>query len=70
MTDTRLTPETGEERAGSCDIKIWSGECEHAAFQNIGDKYLCDACKTVPVLNHEVRPATMPYVSGDYKNLS
>lgn len=66
MLDT--TSERGRER--DCDIKIWSGECEHTNYQSLGDKYLCDVCDTVPVLDHEVRPATMPYVSGDYDVLS
>jgi len=55
--------------AKSCDIKIWSGECEHVTYRTIGDKYLCDACTTLPVLDHGVRPPAMPYVSGDYSRL-
>ena len=70
MAETTLATSTGRERDGSCDIKIWSGECEHATYQSLGDKYLCDTCEMVPVLDHEVRPATMPYVSGDYHVLS
>lgn len=55
---------------GACDVRIWSKECEHTTFKDSGDKYLCDVCETIPVLNHEVRRAAMPYVSGDYDNLS
>lgn len=61
---------TGPGHAGACDVRIWSKECEHTTFKESGDKYLCDVCETIPVLNHEVRRAAMPYVSGDYDNLS
>lgn len=60
----------GRERDGSCDVRIWSKDCEHATYLNDGEKYLCDVCETIPGLNHEVRRAAMPYVSGDYDNLS
>jgi hypothetical protein len=70
MLDAKVTSGAGMKRGGSCDVRIWSKDCEHATFQNSGDKYLCDVCETVPVLNHEVRRAALPYVSGDYDNLS
>ena len=60
----------GRGNDGGCDVRIWSKECEHTAFKESGDKYLCDVCATIPVLDHEVRRAAMPYVSGDYDNLS
>ena len=62
--------EASRERDGFCDGRVWSGDCEHTTTFYSGDKYLCDACITVPGLDHEVRPAAMPYVSGDYDKLS
>lgn len=70
MLDTKLTSEVKSERVGSCDVRVWSGDCEHTTSLYSGDKYLCDICKTIPELDHEVRPATLPYVSGDYDKLS
>jgi hypothetical protein len=70
MLDTNLTFETGRERDVFCDIRIWSGDCEHTTNLYSGDKYLCDVCESIPVLEHEVRPAALSYVSGDYDNLS
>lgn len=70
MLGTRLTSEVSSERDDFCDVRVWSGDCEHTTSLYGGDKYLCDICKTIPELDHEVRPATMPYVSGDYDNLS
>ena len=70
MLDTKGTCETGTERDDSCDIRVWSGDCEHKTYLDSGDKYRCDVCETIPGLNHEVRRAAMPYVSGDYDNLS
>ncbi len=70
MLTTNFSSEDRGERSGSCDIKRWSGDCEHSTYASLGDKYLCDACETIPGLDHEVRPAAMPYVSGDYKKLS
>ena len=70
MLKTTVISKDRSERGGSCDVKRWSGECEHATYADIGDKYLCDVCETIPGLDHEVRPATMPYVSGDYNKLS
>jgi len=70
MLDAKVTSEAGMKRDGACDVRIWSKDCEHATYLDSGDKYLCDICETVPVLNHEVRRAALPYVSGDYDNLS
>jgi hypothetical protein len=70
MLDTKFTSAVNRERDGFCDVRVWSGDCEHATALDSGDKYLCDICKTIPGLDHEVRPAAMPYVSGDYDNLS
>lgn len=70
MLDTSISSEVCRERDDFCDIRVWSGECEHTTSLNSGDKYLCDVCETVSVLEHEVRPAALPYVSGDYDKLS
>jgi hypothetical protein len=70
MLDAKVTSEAGMTSDGSCDVRIWSGDCKHSTYQYIGDKYQCDVCETIPVLNHEVCRAALPYVSGDYDNLS
>jgi hypothetical protein len=70
MLDTKLTSGTERERDELCDIRVWSGDCEHTTSLSSGDKYLCDICESVRGLEHEVRPAALPYVSGDYHNLS
>jgi hypothetical protein len=70
MLDTLRTFEAGRERDDFCDIRVWSGDCEHTTSLYSGDKYLCDVCETIPELEHEVHPAAMSYVSGDYDNLS
>jgi len=70
MLDTSVTLDGGRERDGLCDTRVWSGECEHATSLGSGDKYLCDICESIPGLDHEVHPAAMPYVSGDYDRLS
>jgi len=70
MLDTGLSTGYRRERDDFCDIRIWSGDCEHSESLNSGDKYLCDVCDTIKDLNHEVRHAALPYVSGDYDCLS
>jgi len=70
MLDTKSTTEVVRERDDFCDIRVWSGECEHTTSLYSGDKYLCDVCSTIPWLEHEVRPAALPYVSGNYDVLS
>ena len=70
MLDAKVTSATGIKRDDSCDVRIWSKDCEHTTFKDSGDKYLCDICETIPVLDHEVRRAALPYVSGNYDNLS
>lgn len=69
MLNTNITLKAKGERDDFCDIRVWSGECEHTSSLNSGDKYLCEICGTVPKLDHEVKPAAMPYVSGDYDRL-
>ena len=70
MLDTKLTSEVNRERDDLCDIRVWSGDCEHTTTLYSGDKYLCDVCETIPELDHEVRHAAMPYISGDYDRLN
>ena len=70
MLDAKVTSEAGMKRDGSCDVRIWSKDCEHTNYVDSGDIYLCDVCEKIPVLDHEVHRAALPYVSGDYDNLS
>ena len=53
-----------------CDIKVWSGTCEHSSYENIGDKYLCDACGTINSTDHEVSHEGFVHISGDSHALS
>ena len=55
---------------GRCDIRVWSGACEHETSGDSGEKYLCAVCETVAGMDHEVKHDIFPYVSGDYKSLS
>ena len=64
-TDKRTTKAGAS--AERCDIKTWSGECEHTPGSS---KYLCATCGTIVDLNHEMRHDTFPYMSGDTDNLS
>lgn len=57
------------DRDDLCDVRIWSAECEHTSSQTSGDKYLCGICDRIPNLDHEVKAATLCYVSGDYDRL-
>ena len=70
MLETKVTSKSGGGKGDSCDVRIWSKNCEHKDFKDISDKYRCDVCEAIPVLNHEVHRAAMPYVSGDYERLS
>lgn len=70
LNKTTATHRVGGERDDLCDIRVWSGECEHTSNVNSGDKYLCEICGTVPKLDHEVKPSALCYVSGDYDKLS
>ena len=70
MLDTKGMNETGRERDNFCDVRVWSGDCEHTTSLYSGDKYLCDICEIIPGLEHAVIPAALPYVSGDYNSLS
>jgi hypothetical protein len=70
MLDKKITTEVNRERDDFCDVRVWSGDCEHTTSLYSGDKYLCDICETIPGLEHQVIPAAMPYVSGDYTRMS
>jgi hypothetical protein len=70
MLDTKLTSEVNGEKNVFCDVRVWSGDCEHTTSLNSGDKYLCDVCGFIREPDHEVHPTAMPYASGDYDRLS
>ena len=70
MADTKSTSPAGGERDDFCDIRVWSGDCEHTISLYSGDKYLCDKCGTMSELEQEVHPAPLSYVSGDYHSMS
>jgi len=53
----------------SCDIRIWSGDCEQLEAPSLSGKYLCKSCGMIDVLDHEVRHDYYSYVSGDYQKL-
>ncbi len=58
------------ETTGRCDVKVWSGACEHATYGDIGEKYLCDSCETISSLNHEVSHKGFIHIKGDDDRLS
>jgi len=60
--------ESGGDKEG-CDIRIWSGSCEHVTEMEGSDTYLCDTCGVIEGLDHEVRHDGYPHVSGDYDSL-
>ncbi len=64
----KLYPGT-RSQADGCDIRVWSGACEHATYQDLGEKYLCEICTPLTQLNHEVKHEYYSNVSGDYDNL-
>lgn len=53
-----------------CDVKVWSGVCEHSSYSSLGDKYLCDSCGTISKLDHEVNRDGFVHVSGDEHTMS
>lgn len=53
-----------------CDVRVWSGACEHTDSATGREEYLCPLCETVADLNHEIRHEIFPHVSGDYANLA
>lgn len=57
-------------RTERCDIKVWSGTCEHRSESDSGEKYLCEVCGTIAKLDHEVRREGFVHVSGDPDMLS
>jgi hypothetical protein len=48
-----------------CDIKVWSGACEHASYSDLSEKYLCDACGTITGMDHEVSHKGFIHIKGD-----
>jgi hypothetical protein len=64
---------TGSERLEGterCDVKVWSGSCEHVSYENLSEKYLCDACGTISHLDHEVSHMGFYHIKGDDERLS
>jgi len=59
--------DTSEE---GCDIRIWSGDCRHSDYRTYGEKYLCNSCGKILVLDHEVHHEIFPHVVGDTDLLS
>jgi len=53
-----------------CDIKVWSGACEHKTYSTLGDKYLCDSCGTIATMDHEVSHAGFVHIRGDDDSVS
>jgi len=58
-----------ERSEESCDIRIWSGNCERSGYSGIGEKFLCTSCESLDYLDHEVHHEIFPHVTGDEKNL-
>ena len=50
---------------GRCDVKVWSGACEHGTYTNMSEKYLCDACGKISRLDHEVSHDGFIHLKGD-----
>jgi len=60
---------TGTGAGERCDIKVWSGACDHGTDSKTPEKYLCSLCETISDLDHEVRHEIFPHVSGDYERM-
>lgn len=52
-----------------CDIKVWSGACEHDTYSDLSEKYLCDACGTIAGMEHEVSHEGFVHIKGDDTSL-
>jgi hypothetical protein len=59
-SETRKVP-TGDR----CDVKVWSGACEHDSYGNPGEKYLCDSCGRISRLDHEISHEGFIHLKGD-----
>jgi len=70
MTNNPEKTNINESKEEGCDIRTWSGECQHSSYTSSGDKYVCVTCGKITDLDHEVRHEGFPHVSGDYDNLS
>jgi len=53
-----------------CDVKVWSGACEHASYGDLSEKYLCDACGTIASVDHEVSREGFVHIKGDDDSVS
>ena len=70
LKTNETSPSGAKESRERCDMRVWSGSCEHDGADSSGEKYLCPLCETVADLDHEVKHDTFSHVSGDYDNLS
>ncbi|HLO26530.1 MAG TPA: hypothetical protein VK187_10475 [Geobacteraceae bacterium] len=59
-----------KERKEKCDIKVWSGACEHKTYSTLSDKYLCDTCGTIVKIDHEVSHEGFVHIKGDEETVS
>ena len=53
-----------------CDIKVWSGACEHETYSSLSEKYLCDSCGTIAKMDHEVSHEGFVHIKGDEDTVS
>jgi len=52
-----------------CDVKSWSGACEHTEYTKEGDQYLCSTCGKIAKMTQQVHHEHFPHVSGDTDNM-
>lgn len=57
--------ETMDTTATRCDVRVWSGACEHDVSADMSGKYLCDACGKISRLDHEVSHEGFFHMKGD-----
>lgn len=69
MSANVRSADTTGDRDVTCDISVWSGACGLPGALHDGDRYRCDFCETIPILDHEVHHTPFPHVSGDYDRL-
>ena len=60
----------GEAVDEGCQIRVWCEACRRSDYTSEGEKYLCNSCGKIMVLDHEVRHEPFPHLSGDEDNMS
>lgn len=55
---------------GSCQIRVWCEACKRSDYASQAEKYLCNTCGKIMVLDHEVHHEPFPHLSGDKDNMS